>query len=353
MTNEIVFISNIVGNGGAGRVISILANEFINMGYEVTICSFIEGYEEYEMDSRIKRITLPKNKGSVKTQKLRRIISLRNELKKHENAIVISFEHFVNMQTIIAKAGINCKLIVSERNDPAQQDDRYVFKHLRNALYRYCNTLVCQTPDAKKYFPQNVQKHAVVIANPIKGDLPEPWTGIRKKEIVNFCRLEKQKNLPLLVDAFELLHYDYPEYKLSIYGDGSEKENLQEYIIHKKLQGSIQLYNGTNNVHDYIKDCAMFVSSSDYEGLSNSMLEAMAIGLPTIVTDCPCGGSRMVIEDGVNGILTPVNDKQSLYCAMKRFIESEAESKIISENATKIRETCSYENICKEWIQLF
>ena len=83
------------------------------------------------------------------------------------------------------------------------------------------------------------------------------------------------------------------------------------------------------------------------------MLEAMAIGLPTIVTDCPCGGSRMVIEDGVNGILVPVNDKQSLFNAMKRLIENDAEAKMISGNAKKIRETCSYENICKEWVQLF
>ena len=353
MNNEIVFVSNIVGNGGAGRVISILADEFINMGYGVTICSLIEGYEEYEMDNRIKRITLPKTKGSVKKQKLHRIINLHNELKKHRNAIVISFEHFVNMQTIIATAGIKCKLIVSERNDPAQQDDRFVFKHLRNELYRYCDRLVCQTPDAKSYFPKNVQKHAVVIANPIKGDLPELWTGERKKEIVNFCRLERQKNLPLLIDAFEMVHNNYSEYKLTIYGDGNEKKNLQEYVIHKKLQDSVEFRDATNDVHDYIKDCGMFVSSSDYEGLSNSMLEAMAIGLPTIVTDCPCGGSRMVIEDGVNGILVPVNDKQSLFNAMKRLIENDAEAKMISGNAKKIRETCSYENICKEWVQLF
>ena len=93
----------------------------------------------------------------------------------------------------------------------------------------------------------------------------------------------------------------------------------------------------------------MFVSSSDHEGLSNSMLEAMAIGLPTVCTDCPCGGARMVIEDRENGILTPVGDKDALYRAMCEVIDNDVLRNKISENALRVKESYSLDKILGEW----
>ena len=97
----------------------------------------------------------------------------------------------------------------------------------------------------------------------------------------------------------------------------------------------------------------MFVSSSDYEGLSNSMLEAMAIGLPTICTDCPCGGARMVIKNGKNGLLVPVRDRASMKDAMKRIAESDVFSCSLSKQASKVREELSIEKIAELWEKLF
>ena len=65
----------------------------------------------------------------------------------------------------------------------------------------------------------------------------------------------------------------------------------------------------------------MFVSSSDFEGISNSMLEALGMGLPVVVTDCPVGGARMVIKSGENGILVPVGDTQAMYEAMRSVLK--------------------------------
>lgn len=71
-----------------------------------------------------------------------------------------------------------------------------------------------------------------------------------------------------------------------------------------------------NDVHEKIADATMFVMSSDYEGLSNALLEAMAMGLPCISTDSPPGGARMVIRNGQNGLLVPVGNKEKLMEAM-------------------------------------
>ena len=93
----------------------------------------------------------------------------------------------------------------------------------------------------------------------------------------------------------------------------------------------------------------MFVSSSNIEGISNSMIEAMAIGLPTICTDCPAGGARMFIKSYENGILTPVGDAEALYKAMKYMIENPDKAEQMGKKAMEIRETLKKEKILNKW----
>lgn len=346
----IIFISNFLGNGGAGRVISILAEHFQKYGYHVIVASFpFEGYA-YQLPTTIEQVTLEtKPETSKIRRKILRIFSIRKVIKQFPGATVISFEYFINMETILASFGISNRLIISERNDPAQQDKNIIIKTFRNVLYSFCDKLVCQTTDAKSYFPKRIQKRSVIIPNPIAANLPDPFLGIRKKEIVNFCRIEKQKNLPLLIDAFAILLEKKSDYQLTIFGDGNENDNIIRYVNEKNMQNNVNIHKSIPNIHELIRDCAMFVSSSDYEGLSNSMIEAMGIGLPVICTDCPCGGARMVIEDGVNGLLVPVGDTEKLYLSMLRLIEDPSLAFKISRNAVAIRKTLSIEKILNEW----
>lgn len=347
--NQLIFISNEVANGGAGRVISVLANFFARKGYHVSVYSYNNRYETYLLDSLVKQIFLKIRTKQKLTMKLDRIRQLRKAFRKNPDATIIAFEYFVNMQTIIAGLGGRNKIIISERNDPAQQDNRKIIKYMRDFLYRFADVLVCQTPDAKAYFPETVQKKTVVIPNPILEGLPDLFRGERKKEIVYFGRLERQKNLLLLIEAFALLYKEHPEYTLSLYGDGCEKKEIESYIDEKRLLDCISLQGSTPDIHKKIMDCAMFVSSSDYEGLSNSMLEAMALGLPCIVTDCPCGGARTMIISYESGVLVPVRDVKAMVEAMKYIIENPEKAALMSENATQVRRDLAVEKIAVEW----
>ena len=208
---------------------------------------------------------------------------------------------------------------------------------------------MCQTQEALEYFPKNIQKKSVVILNPIKDNLPRRWIGERRKNIVNFCRLEKQKNLPLLIDSFKEFHQKYTDYTLTIYGDGKEKSFIERYIRERELEDCVTIHPAVSDVHEHIKDAIMFVSSSNYEGLSNSMIEAMAIGLPTICTDCPCGGARMVIRDGENGLLVPVNDKDEMIKAMSKIAADDNLREYIALNGSKIRYELSKDKIVGMW----
>ena len=350
---KILFIINRLGGGGAERVLVTLANQLATEKNKVKILVYNKSDRQYDIndDIEIEQVCDEYIKNRC-LNKVKRILKIRKKIKEYKPEDIITFEYFVNMQVIIANAFLKNRIIISERNDPAKTGNGRITKRIRNILYKHADCLVCQTEEAKEYFPRKVQERTVIIPNPIMPNLPKRYEGIRKKEIVTFCRIEKQKNLIMLIDAFEMLVKEFPEYKLSIYGEGSEKEHLKEYIEKEKAKDKITLYDFAEDIHNKIIDCAMYVSSSNYEGISNSMIEAMGIGLPTICTDCPCGGARMMIENNVNGILVPVGDVNALYEAMKKVICDLEFAKKISKNAIEINKKLNQKKICKNWNEL-
>ena len=188
--------------------------------------------------------------------------------------------------------------------------------------------------------------------------MPEPFFGERKKYIVNFCRINPQKNIPLLLSAFDKFSESFPEYELHIYGDASSESDIEYYNKSVEIKNSlscadnIHFFSARKDIHNVIRDYAMFVSSSDFEGMSNSMLEAMAIGLPCVCTDCPAGGARAVINDGENGLLVPVNDAKALGDAMIKVVSEQGLAEKLSLNARLIRNSQSLEKIVDKWMEI-
>ena len=97
----------------------------------------------------------------------------------------------------------------------------------------------------------------------------------------------------------------------------------------------------------------MFILASNYEGMPNSLIEAMSLGLVCISTDCPCGGPRDLIEDGVNGLLVPVGDKDAMAAAMTRILENRELADKMGAEASKIQEKCSPEVTNTKWKKFF
>ena len=154
----------------------------------------------------------------------------------------------------------------------------------------------------------------------------------------------------MLLDAYEDFKEVHPEYTLEIYGDGPDREKLESIIIDKGLEGRARIYPAVADIHNKILDAYMFVSTSDYEGISNSMLEAMAIGLPVICTDCPCGGARMVINNMQDGVLIPVNNKKKVVEAMEKLADDYDMAKKMGQAALGVREKFRSDVIMRKWI---
>jgi GalNAc-alpha-(1->4)-GalNAc-alpha-(1->3)-diNAcBac-PP-undecaprenol alpha-1,4-N-acetyl-D-galactosaminyltransferase len=118
------------------------------------------------------------------------------------------------------------------------------------------------------------------------------------------------------------------------------------------LGGSVKLPGFASNLPEEINKAAMYISTSNHEGISNSMLEALGMGIPTIVTDCPVGGSKMFVHTGDNGILISMNDKKQLVEAMTQIAEDDTFSQKISKRAIKIRDELQALTIAEKWLSI-
>lgn len=345
---RVLFLVGGLGNGGAERIALTLADGFLENGYSVNVFYFREDKKIYETKCPVKLI----QKGSL----IRTEIYLRRCIKEVSPDIIIAFEYHMAVKCILALLfqKQTYKLIASERNDPyrLKKGKLFIWDILRGYAYGKCNCVVCQTQDAKMYFPPKIQKHTVVILNPVSGRLPEWQLDQCEQSVITFCRLEPQKNIPLLLEAFEQVLIDYPQYRLCIYGSGSLEENIRCEIADRGLHHSVILQPFNKDIHNIAVKSRLFVSASDYEGMSNSMLEAMAMGMPVVCTDCPIGGARMVIEDHENGILVPVRNSRCLAEAMREIISSDVLAHRLGKNAREIRRELSPELILQKWIDL-
>lgn len=349
------FVIETLDGGGAERVTAALANELCaREGNEIHIITYsCDPQREYATDSRIIRHEANCTEGGKAGRILGRIRLLRQTIKTIAPDCVVSLgSPLIVAPLSAAMLGTGIPLILSERNDPRRFPENKFRRVLRMVYYTFCDALVFQTGEARDFFPKFMRKKGTVICNPITGHLPPRYEGVREKRIVNFCRLVPQKNLELLIDAFSDICGDFPAHTLWIYGEGRERQRLEEKIAAQNLQDRVFLPGHSQRIYEDIRSAALFVSSSDYEGISNSMLEAVALGVPTICTDCPAGGARETIRHGENGLLVPTGDPAALAAAMRSVLEDPALGEKFSVAGTALRQQISVKAIAEKWLEV-
>lgn len=349
---NILFAISELRDGGAERVVSILANNLC-LENNVHIVVVNEGIN-YEINDRV-HYSLLKGEHSRKLLRIfKRLYGFARKLKEIQPDVIISFSNNISVYVALSMQisnTTNVKLIASERTDPTREPVSDIAKKLRNWAYSRADVLVCQTEWVASYFKKRNIKAIELIPNPLTPDLPM-WEGINSKIILTACRLEKQKNLPLLISAFSLFHQKHPETVLYIYGEGSEKKELQQMSSRLGLENVIQFKGFSKDIFNIMSSSYMYVSTSDYEGISNSMLESLGIGVPTICTDCPVGGAKMAIEDGINGILTPVGDVNYIADKMDTLYKDKTFAQTISHNAIASMNRFDVIDIVGKWLSL-
>lgn len=287
---RIMFYTSSLGKGGAERVISILSNELIKNN---SICIVVNTRKNisYEIKNNIKIIELDKK--YIKSNLLRnlnRIKITKNVIEKEKPDIIISFLPIPSYRVLSLRKKNKIPLIVSDRNNPEQEYKSFINKILMNRLYPRADGFVFQTEKQKKYFSEEIQAKSTVIHNPLKEEFLEEKAEKQKENtIISVGRLVEQKNQEMLIEAFSAIAIENKEYVLKIFGEGPLRKKLQSKIDDLNLQERISLCGVSDNIREELEKAKMFVLSSNYEGMPNALIEAMAVGLPVICTDCPCG----------------------------------------------------------------
>lgn len=342
---KILFTVASMAGGGAERVISILAAHLVKDNHQVIIAMTAGDKVDYQLDPKIQVISIGGTSGGSMVKRLNRIKKLRTLFRQNRDAVIVSFGLGSNFYTAAAHLGLKNLLVISERNDPAACPHPY----LRNMVFGHADRIVFQTKDAMQCFPEKLKRKGCVIPNPISGTVTAPYEGTRKKTIAAVGRLEPQKNYPLLLGAFALFHEKYPEYTLHIFGRGCLLAELEKTAEELGITEMVIFEGYAQDVHEKILDAGMYVLSSDYEGISNALLEAMALGMPVIATDCPIGGSRLCITHGENGLLVPVGDVEAMEQAMGRLAGDSGFASRLGREAAKVRLRFSEEAVMEEW----
>lgn len=342
---KIIFVISAMNGGGAERVLATLANCYVQQGDEVTILMVAGDESAYLLDEKVNILSIGQPSHGNPLVQVKRLWVMRKYFKQHNDSVIVSFGTEINLFTILSSLGLKNKAIVSERNDPNQCS----YRKIRDVVYSLCKGFVFQTEDAKKCFSDKVQKNSVVIPNPIRKQLPMPFEGKREKKIAAVGRLEPQKNHALLLKAFAEFYKSYPEWELHIFGKGKLEQTLKQQAQELGIENHLVFKGFRSDILETIRDYGMYVLSSDYEGISNSLMEAMALGLPCISTDCPIGGSALCIKDGENGLLVPVGDTVALQKAMETIAGDERLAAEFGKRAIDVRETFAEETIADMW----
>lgn len=348
MSKQLFLITPNLANGGAERVTAILANALADEGYDTSAVFMKDDLMAYSLSEKVGVV---KCFGSGRTvmRIVGKIMALRRLIKSNRQGVFIAMLPYESVYLFIAGIACKCKKIYSMRNDPSRLTG-IVNSFVKKVVYPWGDRIVFQTPDAMAYFPKKVREKSVVIANPINADLPAPFTGTREKAFVTAGRFTEQKNYPLLLNAFAEFHQQYPDWQLRIYGKGKLEPQLRILCRELGIKDQVVFCGFSEHLPEDMNQCSAFILASDYEGISNAMLEALGSGVPCICTDCPIGGARMFINNGENGILVPVGEKETLADAMRYAVQNPGAMNEMANNALKIKEKFSTVNVTKEWI---
>lgn len=338
---KIVFVVPDMAGGGTEKVITLLANEYVNRGIPVGILTYAGNEYAYPLDKRVERFcaAMP-SKGNLKVR-MERFRKMREYFKANKECKIFSFSTIGTGYVVLSTLFMKRDMLVSERTDPQTCNH----KLYRDFFYHFAHTLVCQTADGIECFPKSLQKRACVIGNPVSENIADVYYGERKKEIVTVGRLQPVKNQKMLIDAFATFEKQFPDYALHFYGKGPLEEELKNQTKMLGIQDKVIFHGFSIRVDEDIRQSSMFILSSNYEGISNSMVEALALGLPVISTDCPIGGGKMYINHGENGLLVPVGNSEMLANAMKQIAEDEVFAQKLSRNASNVRQDYSIQRI--------
>lgn len=361
---KVVFLVSSLGAGGAERVAITLCNEWARRGYVVTLVATFSGgnaapyYSVCDAIDVISLASLVDSREKTITSSLQRLFVLRRIITRTQADVVVSFLPNVNIAAIVATSFIGVPVVISERRDPVSQPGSWIWELACATFYRYADAVVVQTSSVKEsvshvYSPL---KRVICIPNPLPQGIAQ-YTRTDKKRIrrvlLSVGRLVETKQVEHSVMAFASLAKRHGDWDLHVYGDGPMHTELAALVTELGLHERVLLMGNTTEPWNAMVNADAFVMTSRCEGFPNALLEAMSVGLPCVVYDCP-SGPREISGGGTNALLIPLNDRASLAEGLERLFKDASFRHDLGARA-KASVMARYDlySVLREWDEVF
>lgn len=354
---HVAFYIGSLSKGGAERVFVNLAEYFASKDYQVTMVTQYERENEYALPEGVRRvisdITAEEEGGRIGNF-VKRYCKLRRIFKEIGADVVLSTFGKNNLMAICANFFLPTKVVVSVVAEPREEYPNRLMRFLAKTLFYFADGIVMQTTDAVKFFQRSLQKRCVILKNSLNPAFVRPrFEGKRQQEIVAVGRVDENKNQRMAIRAFAQIADQFPDSRLTIYGEGELRQQLCREIRELGMEDRISMPGAVTDVPERIEKAYAFVLTSFTEGMPNTLIEAMALGLPCVSTDCPCGGPKDLIEDGVNGYLVPVDDADALAKRLAGLLADPGKADEIGKRAALLQQEYLPKKVNASWENYF
>ncbi|MFW5728942.1 MAG: glycosyltransferase family 4 protein [Spirochaetota bacterium] len=356
--------------GGSERVLSAMANHLADRGHAVRLVTLgSRAKDAYVLSPAVDRVALGVDR--IRWFEFRRyaahIVALRRAVRSRQPQVTLAFQWRASILCLLSLIGARSSLIISERSLPDREDVRPATRLLRKMLYPGAALLVVMTEGAREAFSSIMPADRIrVIPNFVdfsdrrggRDAATEAVVGLvrglrakGRRVAVAMGRLHPVKGFDMLIRAFARAKADHPEWELVILGEGGEEERLRELAASLDQQEAVHMPGRVAAPHLVLEQCDLFVQASRFEGFGIALIEAMAVGLPSISTDCPTG-PREIIRSGRDGVLVANGSEDELTLAMQRLMSDPGERERLGANAQEVRSRFDRRSIMSRWEQL-
>lgn len=364
--HHLMIVIHSLSGGGAERVAADLSAYWVQRGYKVTLVTQADpGTDVYPLHPAVTRHSLrtaaaSTGKFNAAVANLRRVWSLRRLIQRERPTIVLGMMTTASILAITAARGQSCRVIATEHTHPPSQELPEMWLRLRRWAYPQAAAVVALTAGTAAWLQQHVPGSSVtVIPNAVRWPLessepvvvPPPAQGRRR--LLAAGRLHPHKGFDLLIRAFHEIAGHFPDWDLVILGEGTCRESLQQQIDEAGLSDRISMPGRVGNVGDWYQQAHLYVLSSRVEGLSNTLLEAMASGLAPVAFDCETG-PREIVRNGIDGVLVnPPEDTEALAAHLSDMMAHREQRTAYARRAVDVRDRFSTTRVMALWGHLF
>ena len=335
--------------GAPMRSPRIQQNSFREMFFSVTR-SFLKS-EFFERAKAIPFIWRPAGTVGFALELRRRSRGLRRRLCAIAPDAVLSFLTQTNILTILAARGLPIRVVISERNDPARQHHNLRVVLLRNLLYRRSDMVTANSTGAIKSLASIVPREKLaLLPNPLNMSDRGAAVSFEAPTFITVTRLVAQKGIDALLRAAAIAFATLPDWRLAIIGDGPLGKELQALARDLGIASRVDWLGYREDPIPYLRAAKFFVLTSRFEGSPNALIEAMACGLASVVSDASPGPLELIGDDA--GLIVPVEDDEATAAAIMTLANDEGLRALLGEAAIKRTEIYQVDRAMRVWLDL-